>query len=176
MTEDTNDLEQITMVDPDVTDSSDDGESTDDEADQIEKLGFSEKKTKRIMVAFKNGKPKKSHQNKGFKCNSCIISYSTNKSLNIHMLNKHDLSVKCDECDQQFSEAFLLKKHYKKYHSKVFICTVCNIKKVDKTQMDYHMEAEHQADIECPQCGILCRTRTSLSAHIDRTHLEKVYK
>ena len=55
MTEDTNGLEQMDMAQTDMTDSSDDGESTNDEADQIDTFNLPEKKPKHMGQKDQDG-------------------------------------------------------------------------------------------------------------------------
>lgn len=53
---------------------------------------------------------------KPFKCNVCAASFTTNGSLNRHMII-HAKSFKCSVCDESFRSSLLCKKHMKKEHS-----------------------------------------------------------
>eukprot|EP00064_Thunnus_orientalis_P014040 superscaffoldBa00002383_g14081 len=53
---------------------------------------------------------------KPFNCNVCDASFTTNGSLNRHMLI-HIKSFKCSMCDESFRTSLLCKKHLKKEHA-----------------------------------------------------------
>lgn len=53
---------------------------------------------------------------KPFKCNICDASFTTNGSLNRHMII-HNKSFKCSMCDESFRTSLLCKKHTKKEHA-----------------------------------------------------------
>ncbi|XP_042369795.1 zinc finger protein 236-like, partial [Plectropomus leopardus] len=53
---------------------------------------------------------------KPFKCNVCDASFTTNGSLNRHMII-HMKSFKCSMCDETFRTSLLCKKHMKKEHA-----------------------------------------------------------
>lgn len=53
---------------------------------------------------------------KPFKCNVCDASFTTNGSLNRHMII-HIKSFKCSMCDESFRTSLLCKKHMKKEHA-----------------------------------------------------------
>lgn len=53
---------------------------------------------------------------KPFKCKVCDASFTTNGSLNRHMII-HFKSVKCSICDESFRTNLLCKKHMKKEHA-----------------------------------------------------------
>lgn len=52
---------------------------------------------------------------KPFKCNICHASFTTNGSLNRHMIS-HMKSYKCTICDESFRTNLLRKKHMRKEH------------------------------------------------------------
>lgn len=52
---------------------------------------------------------------KPFKCNICDASFTTNGSLNRHMIS-HIKSYKCAICDESFRTGLLRKKHMRKEH------------------------------------------------------------
>lgn len=52
---------------------------------------------------------------KPFKCNICDASFTTNGSLNRHMIS-HIKSYKCTICDESFRTSLLRKKHMRKEH------------------------------------------------------------
>lgn len=53
---------------------------------------------------------------KPFKCNVCDSSFTTNGSLNRHMII-HIKSFKCSVCDESFRTSLLCKRHMKKEHA-----------------------------------------------------------
>lgn len=52
---------------------------------------------------------------KPFKCNICDASFTTNGSLNRHMIS-HIKSYKCTICEDSFRTSLLRKKHMRKEH------------------------------------------------------------
>lgn len=89
---------------------------------------------------------------KPFKCNVCAASFTTNGSLNRHMII-HAKSFKCSVCDESFRSSLLCKKHMKKEHS-----------------MDDQSRDTHRRDINGKKCLKTCRKNSSILLFLNWDH------
>ena len=105
------------------------------------------------------------------------LSYSKNRHLRCHKLNKHltdQKKFKCDRCELSFAVEQSLKRHVMAVHDliKPFECPECKKAFNDKGNMRQHVKVVHQGirEHKCTMCEKDFVRRIELQRHIDSNH------
>ena len=117
--------------------------------------------------------------NFGYRCNECVMTFSTQSSLNQHKKMKHrDRTFQCSFCNKAYVKKADLNRHITCYHTKpgAFICPHCNKRFNRKDFLTKHVKRYHNNDeraFQCPHCDKTFKDKCSLSTHVHGIHNEK---
>ena len=120
----------------------------------------------KIVIEIKEGRK---HE---FKCDDCVFSSDSNRSIRMHKKNKHGIinNTTCSLCPMMFKteESFL--HHINKKHYKANKCTKCDFKTKSLTLMKTHERKHHREPHKCDECNEEFKLKMELVYH-KRTHV-----
>ncbi|RVE49479.1 hypothetical protein evm_005820 [Chilo suppressalis] len=112
-----------------------------------------------------------------FKCDSCLIGFTTLEKFDDHIEKKHKENIGsliCDVCKVRFPHKNSLERHCQK-HFTFYRCKFCKFKSVELWQAYSHCKSRHSADdlnkIHCQQCTAVVRTPEELDEHTRTQHV-----
>ena len=117
---------------------------------------------------------------KKFTCKECGRDFTTNISLEHHMVgthNSHANTIRCDQCGKFFKSFETLDKHKRLLHDNSFrnhLCGHCSKILKRKADLIDHVQRHHSdKKFPCQECGKTFSTNKDLLKHIRRNHTER---
>ena len=95
-----------------------------------------------------------SESNDIFKCEKCVIEYSSKEHLLIHQ-ESHSYGLVCDICALVFNQVDHVRKHNLSFHRDIFLeCKPCEYKAKEPRGLRRHIDTYHNGlTFKCEFCG-----------------------
>ncbi|XP_048480225.1 zinc finger protein 2 [Plutella xylostella] len=105
-----------------------------------------------------------------YKCETCIVGFSSEASRIEHGLKKHGSRGKysCPICKTVIGSVNAFSAHYKR-HSRRYECTLCHKRSSDRKQLLQHYSTAHEAqppEYKCTHCGKLSHSKDAHRYHV----------
>ena len=108
-----------------------------------------------------------------FKCTKCDYKTDKRKPLNMHMVNKHPVSVlNCDFCKYSTPFETKLDVHVARKHTTKRNCEDCSFETTSKNEMTNHKKKYHESI--CNKCDFQTKSEVHLRVHKQKGHSEPI--
>ncbi|KAJ8706561.1 hypothetical protein PYW07_012639 [Mythimna separata] len=108
---------------------------------------------------------------KKFKCQKCVLTFTSREVLEKHEQKFHSKSTKyiCDICTSSIASKRLLSQHIKGHYNK-YACTLCDFSCYDKSQIRWHQQRRHRKIFQCLKCELKFWSRWEFYKHYKEWH------
>ena len=109
-------------------------------------------------------------------CHVCLFQADSERTLRMHMKNKHeaykksDKKFKCKACDFKTSSPTVMGVHVRKQHKEMYKCDECEKEFKTRGELAHHKRT-HIAAFKCEKCFFKGTSHRSLTIHMNKNHL-----